>query len=316
MRGLVLAGGGSRGSWEAGALKYMGEVVDQLWPGGFHFMSGTSVGAINVAGLAQFKPDEFKAATLDVVKTWNERIARTKDVWQLRFPLGVPGLWNPSVGTNDQLETLLTDVVNIQRVQDSGVEVRFAAVDVESGDLIIYTGADLVEHGVKPIMASASYPMAFPPVEIGSHWLTDGGVRDTAPLGAAIKAGCDEIVVLTTRDVNIAGTKPRDEMGNVVNFGLRCLSIQFHEVLQNDIALCETHNHWARLGGVLRKHGVIDSVVKDVLDEMKPKKEIKLTVLYPSSQLGTSLDFSGDVMQAQIAQGYEDAKGQLAPLLG
>lgn len=309
MRGLVLAGGGSRGSWEAGALKYMGE--SGLFKDGFSFGSGTSVGAINIAGVAMFTPDKFREATVFIEDLWVKGITKTRDVWALRFPLGVPGLWNPSVGVNGQLETLLTRVVDIEAIQTSGVQVRFASVDVESGELVIHTGEDLKKYGVNPIMSSASYPMAFPPVEIDGKWLTDGGVRDTAPLGAAIKAGCDEIVVLTTRDPNMAGFKDRAKMKNVASFGQRCLSIQFHEVLQNDIAACETHNHWSKLGAVLRKHGVIDSAIRDVLEEMRPKKEVKLTVLYPSKPLGTSLDFSGDTMQEQIKQGYTDAQAQL-----
>ena len=215
------------------------------------------------------------------------------------------------MGKNNQLDELLTDLVDIEAIQNSGVQVRFSAVDVVSGKLVVYTGQDLLVHGIKPIMASASYPMAFPPVEIDGYWLTDGGVRDTAPLGAAIRAGCTDITVLTTRDPKLAGHKDREDMGNVVSFGQRCLSIQFHEVLQNDIALCTTHNHWAKLESVMQKHGIPDSAIRDVLDEMHPKKHVKLTVLYPRQPLGVSLDFSGDVMREQIKQGYSDAEAQL-----
>jgi predicted acylesterase/phospholipase RssA len=309
MRGLVLAGGGSRGSWEAGALKFMGE--SGLFKDGFDFGSGTSVGAINITGVAMFTPDKFREATVFIEDLWLKHITATNTVWKLRFPLGIPGLWNPSVGVNSQLETLLNKVVDIEAIQTSGVQVRYASVDVESGELIIHTGEDLKKYGVQPIMSSASYPMAFPPVEIDGKWLTDGGVRNTAPLGAAIKAGCDEIVVLTTRDPHQAGFKDRKDLGNVAAFGQRCLSIQFHEVLQNDIAACETHNHWSKLAGVLRKHGVEDAAIDKVLEEMSPKKEVKLTVLYPSKPLGTSLDFSGDLMREQIKQGYADAQAQL-----
>ncbi|MDB4278582.1 patatin-like phospholipase family protein [Deltaproteobacteria bacterium] len=309
MRALVLAGGGSRGSWEAGALKYMGE--SGLFKDGFDFVSGTSVGAINAAGVAQFPKEKFRESTVFIEDLWLKHITKTSDVWSLRFPVGIPGLWNPSVGKNIQLETLLTKLVDIPAIQASGVQVRFASVDVESGELVIHSGEDLLKHGVQPIMSSASYPMAFPPVEIDGKWLTDGGVRDTAPLGAAIKAGADEIVVLTTRDPKQAGFKDRKKMGNVATFGQRCLSIQFHEVLQNDIALCQTHNHYAKLAAVLAEHGVAEGVIENIVEEMEPKKEVKLTVLYPLTPLGTSLDFSGDVMTEQIKQGYSDAQALL-----
>lgn len=315
LRALVLAGGGSRGSWQAGALKYMGEVSDQLWPGGFGFGSGTSVGAINITGVGMYPKEQFAEAALYVESMWREHMNKTKDVWSLRFPFGIPGLWNPSVGTNAQLETLLNKLVEIEAVQKSGVEIRYAAVDVESGELVIYSGQDLVGHGVAPIMASASYPMAFPPVDIGDRWLTDGGVRDTAPVGAAIKAGADEIVVLTTRPLSEAGRKSRSEINNTVEFGLRCLSLQFHEVLVNDIKWCRQHNHWAQLPSVLRKHGVDEAVIEKIASEMRPKKHVKLTVLCPSRMLKPSLNFSEAQMNEQIDLGYEDAKDQLSHLL-
>lgn len=314
-RALVLAGGGSRGSWQAGALRYMGEVSDQLWPEGFDFGSGTSVGAINISGIGMFPPGQFKEATEYTETMWREHMNKTKDVWSLRFPLGLPAFWQPSAGTNSQLASLLAKIVDIEAIQKSGVEIRYAAVDVESGELVIYKGSDLVDHGVDPIMASASYPMAFPPVEIGDQWLTDGGVRDTAPVGAAIQAGVEEIVVLTTRPMDTAGDMARSEINNTVEFGIRCLSIQFHEVLENDIKWCRQHNHWARLPQVLRDNGVGEAVVERVVAEMQPKKHVKLTVLCPSRMLGTSLDFSKALMDEQIDLGYEDAKAQLSHLL-
>lgn len=306
MRGLVLPGGGSRGSWQAGVLLYMGE--SGRYQGGFPFCSGTSVGGINQSGVGMFAPEEFPEATKFIAKLWREEMNKTSDVWSLRFPVGVPGLWNPSVGTASALDTFLEKHVDFEAIQKSGVQLRYPAVDVETGELIVYSEKDLVEHGIKPIAASASYPMAFPPVEIGSRWLTDGGVRETAPLGEAIAAGCTELVVLPTRDPNKVDFKKRTEMGNVLEFGLRCLSIQFHEVLQNDIKACRRHNKWAKLPEVMREKGLPEEQIEAICAEMKPRKHIDLTVIYPSKPLGTSLDFSGDMMKRQVDQGYEDAQ--------
>ena len=309
MRGLVLPGGGSRGSWQAGALKYMGE--SGLYDEGFPFGSGTSVGGINISGVAMFPPNEFKKATEFIENLWREEMTKTSNVWKLRTPLGIPALWQPSVGDASRLDAFLAKHVDIDAIQKSGVEVRYSAVDMETGELVYYTGKDLVEHGIKPIAATGSYPMAFPPVEIEGRWLTDGGVRETAPLGAAIKAGCDEIVVLPTRDPNKVAFKNREDIGNTVSFGLRCLSIQFHEVLRNDLEACRRYNRWAKLPDILRENGVSEGVIEDVVAEMEPRKHINLTVIHPSEPLGPSLDFSNDQMKRQIEQGYEDARKAL-----
>lgn len=306
MRGLVLPGGGSRGSWQAGVLLYLGE--SGQFNDGFQFGSGTSVGAINITGVGMFPPSQFSDAAAFVAKMWREGIQKTSDVWGLRFPVGIPALWQPSVGTAKALDAFLEKHVNIEAIQKSGVQLRYLAVDVESGELIAYSEKDLLEHGIKPIAASASYPMAFPPVEIQHHWLTDGGVRETAPLRAAIKAGCDKIVVVPTRDPHVVDRKPRAEINNTLAFGQRCLSIQFHEVLQNDLKACRQHNQWSKLPEVLRARGVPEETIDAVCAEMKPRKHIDLTVIYPSKPLGASLDFSGDLMKVQLEQGYEDAR--------
>jgi len=310
MRGLVLAGGGSRGSWESGVLKYMGE-LSEFSTSGFGFGSGTSVGAINISGIAMFSPSDFAEATVFVEQMWRTKLQKTSDIWGLRPPLGIPALWNPSVGTAKAESNLLNSVIDLDAIQTSGMKVRYASVDMQSGDLIIHTQDALKEYGIKPILASSSYPLAFPPVEIGSTWLSDGGLRDTAPLGAAIKEGADDIVILTTRDPYTMDKKSRSEMGNVFNFGLRCLSIQTHEILHGDIKACTTHNHWARLPEVLKAKGVSAETIDEIMSEMKPKKKVKLRVLYPTKHLGPSLDFSGDMMKRQIDQGYEDAREQL-----
>lgn len=308
MRALVLAGGGSRGSWEAGVLKWMAEST--LFHDGFDFVSGTSVGAINAAGIAMFPKAQFREAGLFVEGMWAKHITKTSDVWALRVPFGIPGLWNPSLG-KDRLEALLSEVVDIHAIQTSGVKVRFAAVDVEEGKLVLYTGEDLQTHGVKPIIASASYPTAFPPVEIGERWLTDGGVRDTAPLGAAIAAGATDIVVLTTRDPYQVERMPRSELNNTLAFGQRCLSIQLHEVLANDIKWCRQHNKWSSLATVLQKH-LPDSIIAEVVEEMGTKQRVNLRVVYPSKPLHRALDFTGEVMVEQIALGYADAERQIS----
>lgn len=304
MKALVLSGGGSRGSWQAGAIKFLGEV----YPEGFDLVTGTSVGAINATGVAMYRKEDFPRASEWLHETWINNVTSTKDIWQLRFPLGIPALWNPSVGTNKQLEVLLDKLADIDAIQNSGVQVRYSTVDMLSGDLVNYTGEDLLEYGVAPIMASASYPMAFPPVQIGEHWLSDGGLRDTAPVGAALEAGATEVVVVTTRNPYDAGPAEKGEMSNVATFGLRCLSLMFHETVMQDVKLAELYNRLGSLADTLRNHGVDEEVISQVVEELDAdKKVIKVTVYYPSNHLGTSLDFSKEMMQAQMNQGYQDA---------
>ena len=290
MQALVLSGGGSRGSWQAGALKYLADDGYE----GCTFVSGTSVGSINACGVAMFPSKEFDQAIDHVLDLWKTKVTKTSDIWKLRFPLGIPGLWKPSVGTNDQLRALLNDVVDIEAIKNSGIQLRLPAADLETGELRIYTVEDLEQYGIEPVMASASFPVAFPPVDVGGHWMTDGGLIDIAPLGAAIEAGADEIMVLVTRNPETMPFKSRNDMKNTLAVGMRDLDIMEQTVLQDDLKLCRLYNKLIKAG-----------------HKLTGKRTVKLNVLYPLTPLGDSLDFSGALMQRQIEQGYSDARDLL-----
>lgn len=301
MQALVMSGGGSRGSWEAGFLKYLGTIK----PKGFPFISGTSVGSINAVGLAMFPVERFPDATSYVNKLWTEKVTKTSDIWTLRWPLGIPALWNPSLGTNKAAEKLLTEAVDIEALKASGITLRLPAADLETGKVIEYTTEDLVKHGILPVMASASFPVAFPPVEIGDNWLTDGGVIDMAPIGAAIKAGATKILILATRDPEGVPFKSRKDMGNTIKVADRIIDIMTQTVLEGDLAVCKLVNYLVESGHPL----------------FSGKRQVETAVFGPSKPLGDSLKFEGAVMREQIDLGYEDAKkahedGKLDFLLG
>lgn len=285
---LVLSGGGSRGSWEVGFLKYLGEVYGE----GFNIIGGTSVGSINAVGLAMFRPENFSEATDYVHKLWTEKVTKTSDIWVMRQPWGLPALWNPSVGTNDALEKLLVDAVDINAIKASGITLRLPAADLEAGKIVVFDVADLEKHGIQPVMASASFPLAFPPVDIAGQWLTDGGVIDMAPVGAAIKAGAKKILVLSTRSPDGVAYKPRHEMKGIVHVAERLLDIMTQTVLEGNLK-------------VIR---VINALVEAGHPMGEGKAVIETGMFGPSKPLGGSLDFSGDLMQAQMGLGYEDAK--------
>jgi NTE family protein len=48
-------------------------------------------------------------------------------------------------------------------------------------------------------LASAAIPLVFPPVRIGSHLYTDGGLRLNVPLSPALRLGAERIVVVSLR---------------------------------------------------------------------------------------------------------------------
>lgn len=281
MRALVLSGGGSKGSWQAGAIKAL---ADSSWgKKGFDFISGTSVGAINAAGLGMFRKEALRSAAIILEGLWYDRLK----IWRLKFPWYICGLWSPSLGTNKPLEKFLDKNLNVEDIRKSDVDLCFSAVDIESGELKRF-GKDTKD--IKgAVMASASFPLAFPLREVGRRLYTDGGVRDIAPLKPAIDAGANEIVVLMTDNPFDAGEI--EAPTNALSMGMRIVNLLTTEVLLNDIRRCYKINEQ-----IIHHPG---------------KKKVLVHTYWPEEPLADSLNFKTKIMRRQIEQGYNEVHKQL-----
>jgi len=292
MRALVLSGGGSKGSFQAGAVTFLARHA--TYSKGFDFIAGTSVGAINAAGLAMHNRAEFDKAAAWLQGMWEEKL----DIWSKRFPPWISALWAPSIGTNTGLVKLLKKHLSAERVRASDVALDLTAVNLLDGKLRRFTKQDFGSDDAlrAAVLASASFPVAFPPESIGSGYLTDGGVRDIAPLKPAIEAGADEIIVILTAAT--AGTEivARSKVNTALEVALRVVEIMTHEIMLNDVHVCQKVNRRLASGEIAGGHG---------------KRPIKISVIEPSAPLGDSLEFDPKVMKAQIQQGITDAQSSL-----
>lgn len=286
MRALVLSGGGSKGAFEVGALKWLSEQTQ--YAGGFPIISGTSVGALNGAALAMFNNMEFNKAAKYLHTIWMQDLRK---LWKLKFPPYITGLWSNSLGNNNGLRKLVDNALDDAKLKTSGVIFMATAVDLLSGKAQVFNEDD--KDIKKAVLASASFPVAFPPQQILDKTYTDGGVRDVAPLSAAIHAGAHEIVVISCS--NPYNSQISKLPKNALSMLMRVIDLMNIEILFNDLAQC--------------KH------VNDNLDLYPGRKEIKLKVIFPTEELGDSLDFSHKLVEKRIALGYEAAKARSHTLL-
>lgn len=285
MRALVLSGGGSKGSWQVGALKAI--VEHDLGEDGFRFISGTSVGALNAAGLGMFPNTGFKESVDFLEGLWREKLK----IWKLAFPWYIIGLWKPYIGSNRGLKKFIDKHLDVKKIKGSGVGLCFSAVDIESGALKRFDEDFKDLKGA--ILASSSFPIAFPPQKVGKQHYTDGGVRDIAPLKPAIEAGADEIVVIMTAD---PFTPVKSDLpGNAVSMAMRVVDLLTTEVLFNDIQKCQE----------------INSRLQQYPAQYVGKRRISVRYFWPSKELTDSLDFKRKTMRKQIEQGYEETKKRL-----
>jgi len=110
-------------------------------------------------------------------------------------------------------------------------------VDAHTGHIVRFVNAEtpltrppdynIVESiTVDMVLASASIPLLFPPVQVGQHLLWDGGLLVNTPLAPVVALGADEIVTILV-------TEPPDpERGRFPHFG-RAVERMVDTLLEN-----------------------------------------------------------------------------------
>jgi hypothetical protein len=113
------------------------------------------------------------------------------------------------------------------------------------------------------------------------------------PLGAAIDAGANEIVIISCSDPDDIRAVTKDDLNLVYKIGVRVLEVMIRDVIRNDLKVCELYNRLIEAG-------------------LEPdKQKITTTLICPSQKLHPSLDFTNAIMREQVKLGYEDAKAIL-----
>ena len=238
-RALVFSGGGARGAYEAGVIRYLlGELPKQLGhPISFDILSGTSVGAVHACFLAA-------TAELDgtrgnrLVEFWKqmriEEILPLSGSDLLRLPRKLLGIRRTveafregkaperlyGLLNTEPLEQLVVRTIPWRGIRDNirrgHVEaICVAATQVSSGRVAVFIenrdrklpnwtrDPMVVPRPTRMLpahaLASAAIPLLFPAVRIGRTYYADGGLRLNTPLAPAIRMGADRVLVVALR---------------------------------------------------------------------------------------------------------------------
>jgi len=284
VRALVLSGGGSKGSYQAGVVDYLLRVLGRRYA----IHAGVSVGAINSVWLAHFRDGEEQEAACGLVQFWQG--ISTDKVRKRWFFGDLSVLWKPSRYNSEPLRKYLAARLDPERVRKSRKRLFVGAVSLDSGRFEAFTeqaGSMLLD----AVLASASYPAMLLPIKLAGELWTDGGVRDVTPLATAIDAGATvvDVVMCTPRDKRYS--ELRDP--NALDVLERAVSIMTDEVIETDIALARAYNQIA-------KH-----------EPNGKRRHVEINVIRPSEGLGvSSLNFDPEDMARLLEQGRADAQEQ------
>ncbi len=235
--GLVLAGGGARGAYEAGVLSVLLPALEARGQRP-KVIVGTSVGAINAA-LAAAGAHLPAAEMMDQARESWLAVEWEKVVKPIAGPatalsgaryagavLGLPGvdlnaLLDPSPlrktlgewidweqltrnAGSDDLDVLAVVATSAMRARSTVFVQGRETESIEPSHEIDYVNAELaVDH----VRASAAIPLAFPAVELdqpraAAGWYFDGGTRLNTPIKPALDLGVDRVVVIATHAVD------------------------------------------------------------------------------------------------------------------
>lgn len=288
MRALVLSGGGSKGAYQLGVLKrwLLEEGRD------YEILAGISVGALNTSVLCQAPLGDPHLAYQKLESLWDRvENRRVRKLWFLGY---LAALWKPSLYDSSPLEKWVRTELDVKAVQASGRQLRVGAVNWDTGDYQAVTQNTL--NLPDWVLASASFPGFFKPIQISGFEWTDGGVKNVTPLGDAIRAGATEIDVIMTGNPykpnlwhperKVLGFRLKGR--SVLWRALRAVDLALDEIVLGDLKEAGLKNDLAKLGG--------------------PYKNVKIRTLWPSRSLGTQpLDFNPENIRRMREIGYKDA---------
>lgn len=215
---FVLSGGASLGALQVGMLQALQE--HDVRP---DLIVGTSVGAVNGAWLAGH-PD---APTSELAAIW--RALRRSDVFPTEPVHGLFGFLGRRRGLvpSRNLLRLIESNLTFTRLEEAPVPFHVVVTDVlTTADARLSTGP-----AGPAVLASASIPGVFPPVEIAGRVFMDGGVANNTPISHALALGATDVWVLPTGFSCGLGEAPRSALGMALH-GLNAL---VHQRLAVDV---------------------------------------------------------------------------------
>jgi NTE family protein len=232
---LVCSGGGARGAYEAGIIRYLREELPASVRPHVRFdaLCGTSVGAITNCFLAASaeRPADQGALLSDfwtglelekVYRTHGEDLwTITRKIWNLAREEDRPDGWRiydllhlapleemvrtqipwPRISANLARGNLNAISVSTTRVVDGKtvvfVQRKEGGTPPWSRDP--FTEAREAVLGPEHALASAAIPMLFKSVKIGDEYFCDGSVRQNTPLSPALRLGAERVLILSLR---------------------------------------------------------------------------------------------------------------------
>lgn len=235
--GIVLEGGGARGSYQIGAWKALREAG--IWIRG---IAGASVGALNGAlmcmddlehaeyiweNIAYSKVMDIDDELMDQLKNGRLRDLKLKAVAENALRLLKEGGFDIA-----PLKNLITETVDEDKIRSSERDLYITTFSVDEWKGIVVDVKKLPEGEISDALLASAYFMAFRNEKLGGKRYMDGGGFNNVPVNVLIDEGYQDIIVIRIyglgfdtekvveipEGVSISHIAPRQDLGGILEF--------------------------------------------------------------------------------------------------
>ncbi len=222
--GLVLGGGGARGSAHIGVIRALEEMrvpIDCV----VGTSMGSLVGALYATGMSVPEMEETIGG-IDWELLFRDETPRQDQPYRRKRDDEVFALYGPKIGIgpdtsliptglisgqniNFLFESLVSERVQVDHFDELPLPFRAVAADLLTGEAVVIDRGNLA----LAMRASMSVPAVFDPVERHGRLLVDGGIANNLPVDVARAMGADVVIAV---DVGSGGLS-KDEVRNILS---------------------------------------------------------------------------------------------------
>lgn len=202
--GVVLGGGGARGSYQIGAWKALREIGVS-----YDLVSGTSVGALNGAFMVQGNLEDAEAMWSDIAtkKILNLSVDESENKTREKLIEGVKVLTLSALKENGVDSTPLYDMIELmidkQKMYDPNkkkIDFSFVTTQAPKMEETVVSLDEVPEDELSQwLLASSSFYPAMKACDIDGHYYIDGGYRNNIPKDILLKKGAKELVIIDVK---------------------------------------------------------------------------------------------------------------------
>lgn len=197
--GLIDVGGGMRGTYATGILEFCLENNIN-----FDCCIGVSAGSSNLINfLANHKKRNFRYY---FKYAFRKEYCGIGSWLKSRNYLNLDYIYGNLANANGE------DPLNYKALKENPADFFVVAENCKSGETKYFNKNDITQDNYKVLSASCNIPVLNRPVEINGEGYFDGGFADPVPIKKAIEEGCDKIVLILTRPINILRSPKRDKI--------------------------------------------------------------------------------------------------------